>query len=60
MADMNNWISKELLDAFYRVISDYRLGLIEEEIMKERLFQIAERYERTIGLAQNEQQKGLF
>lgn len=60
MTHMNKWISEELLEAFYRVICDYRLGIIEDETMKQRLFQIAERYERSIGLERDEKQKELF
>lgn len=60
MPEMNKWISDELLEAFYGVISDYRLGIIDDDVLKERLFRIALRYERSIGLDRNEQQKELF
>ncbi|UCG78006.1 MAG: hypothetical protein JSV21_10660 [Nitrospirota bacterium] len=60
MEETTRYIQDELLDAFYSVISDLRLGLISDEEMKTKLLRLAERYERSVGLYDNDAQKGLF
>lgn len=46
MADTNRELNEELLEAFYLVITDFRLGLTDEVTFTEKIFRIAERYER--------------
>lgn len=60
MTEANKAIQEELLEAFYLVINDFKLGIIDESILKERLFSLSERYERNIGLPKDDKQKGLF
>ena len=49
MSDSDNWIKDELLQAFYAVVDDFKNSVIEEDVFKERLLRLAERYERRIG-----------
>jgi hypothetical protein len=49
MDGTDNWIKDELLQAFYSVVNDFKTGSISEEMFKERLLKLAERYERGIG-----------
>lgn len=60
MAEANIALNEELLEAFYLVISDFRLGLIDETAFTEKLFRIAERYERNMLKTPGEKQKDLF
>jgi hypothetical protein len=61
MNTSENWIKDELLQAFYAVIDDFRAGTINEEMFKDRLLRLAERYERVIGKKElNVNQKDLF
>jgi len=55
----NKLLNEELLEAFYIVITDFRHGLIDEAVFTEKLFRIAERYERNT-LKPSEKQKDLF
>jgi len=55
----NKLFNEELLEAFYIVITDFRRGLIDESTFTEKLFRIAERYERNT-LKISEKQKDLF
>ena len=49
MSDSDNWIKDELLQAFYAVVDDFKNSVIEEDVFKERLLRLAERYERRTG-----------
>jgi len=49
MNDSDIWIKDELLQAFYSVVSDYKFGTIDEEMMRDLLLRLAERYERSFG-----------
>ena len=49
MSDSDNWMKDELLQAFYAVVDDFKNNIIEEDVFKERLLRLAERYERRIG-----------
>jgi hypothetical protein len=61
MSDSDNWIKDELLQAFYAVVDDYKSGAIEDDLFKERLLRLAERYERRIGKKEMTiEQKDLF
>jgi hypothetical protein len=61
MSDSDNWIKDELLQAFYAVVDDFRNSVIEEDVFKERLLRLAERYERRIGKKElTIEQKDLF
>jgi len=61
MSDSDNWIKDELLQAFYAVVDDFKNSVIEEDVFKERLLRLAERYERRIGKKElTIEQKGLF
>lgn len=56
-----DWIENELLVAFYSVVSDFRDGYTDFDTFRGRLFQIAERYERTAALPHTDNsQKELF
>jgi len=59
MSEIKTLLNEELVEAFYIAISDFRIGLISDETLKERLFRIAERYERNT-LKISEKQKDLF
>jgi len=60
MAGINKNFTEEHLETFYYVINDLKLGLIDENTLKERLFLLSERYERNIGKQRDEKQKDLF
>ncbi|MBM4144792.1 MAG: hypothetical protein FJ240_00740 [Nitrospira sp.] len=61
MSDSDNWIKDELLQAFYAVVDDFKNNVIEEDVFKERLLRLAERYERRIGKKElTIEQKDLF
>ena len=61
MNDSDNWIKDELLQAFYAVVDDFKNNVIEEDVFKERLLRLAERYERRIGKKElTIEQKDLF
>lgn len=60
MADTNRELNEELLEAFYLVITDFRLGLTDEVTFTEKIFRIAERYERNTIKTSSEKQKDLF
>jgi hypothetical protein len=61
MSDSDNWIKDELLQAFYAVVDDFKNSAIEEDVFKERLLRLAERYERRIGKKEPAiEQKDLF
>ena len=60
MGDTKTLLNEELVEAFYFVISDFKVGLIDEATLKERLFRLAERYERNRDRSASEKQKGLF
>ena len=61
MSDSDNWIKDELLQAFYAVVDDFKNNVIEEDLFKERLLRLAERYERRIGKKElTIEQKDLF
>lgn len=60
MADTNRELNEELLEAFYLVITDFRLGLTDEVTFTEKFFRIAERYERNTIKTSSEKQKDLF
>jgi len=60
MADTNRALNEELLGAFYLIITDFRLGLTDEVTFTEKLFRIAERYERNTIETSSEKQKDLF
>ena len=49
MNDSDSWIKDELLQAFYSVVSDYKFGTIDEEMMRDLLLRLAERYARSFG-----------
>jgi len=46
MNNSDSWLKDELLQAFYNVIDDFKTNTIDEEMFKERLLKLAERYER--------------
>ncbi len=46
METSDSWIKDELLQLFYTIVNDFRMGEIGEETFKERLLRLAERYER--------------
>ncbi len=60
MDNVNGSVKEELLEAFYFLISDNRLGLIDDTTLKERLLRLAERYERSVGIHASKDQAGLF
>lgn len=60
MGETKTSLNEELVEAFYFVVSDFKVGLIDDETLKERLFRIAERYERNRNRDASEKQKGLF
>jgi len=60
MAETNRALNEELLEIFYLVVTDFRLGLIDEMAFTEKLFRIAERYERNTVKNSSEKQKDLF
>ncbi|MDP2279946.1 MAG: hypothetical protein Q8K51_17215 [Nitrospirota bacterium] len=60
MAETNRALNEELLEIFYLVVTDFRLGLIDEMTFTEKLFRIAERYERNTVKTSSEKQKDLF
>lgn len=60
MNEVKDWIKEELLEAFYHVITDVRLGTIDDRTMKEKLLLLAERYERSMGTFASDDQKDLF
>ncbi len=60
MGDTKTLLNEELVEAFYFVISDFKVGLIDEATLKERLFRRAERYERNRDRSASEKQKNLF
>ncbi|KAF0144642.1 MAG: hypothetical protein FD156_1656 [Nitrospirae bacterium] len=60
MGETKTSLNEELVEAFYFVVSDFKVGLIDDETLKERLFRIAERYERNRNRDAGEKQKGLF
>jgi hypothetical protein len=60
MDRVNGSVKEELLEAFYFLISDHRSGLIDDTTLKERLLRLAERYERSVGIHESEDQAGLF
>ena len=49
MNDSDYWIKEELLQAFYSVVNDFQIGLIDDVMFKDRLMRLAERYERSFG-----------
>ena len=51
---------KSFLRHFYLVITDFRHGLTDEMTFTEKLFRIAERYERNTIKVSSEKQKDLF
>lgn len=61
MTNSESWIKDELLQAFYNVIDDFKIGTIDEETFKERLLRLAERYERRFLVKESgANQKDLF
>lgn len=60
MGETKASLNEELVEAFYFVVSDFKVGLIDDETLKERLFRIAERYERNRNRDASEKQKNLF
>jgi hypothetical protein len=61
MNTSENWIMDELLQAFYAVVDDFRAGTINEDMFKDRLLRLAERYERVIGKKElSAKQRDLF
>jgi hypothetical protein len=60
MSETNRALNEELLEIFYLVVTDFRLGLIDEASFTEKLFRIAERYERNTIKTTSEKQKDLF
>ncbi|MDP1759075.1 MAG: hypothetical protein Q8K77_04690 [Thermodesulfovibrionales bacterium] len=60
MAETNRALNEELLEIFYLVVTDFRHGLIDEVSFTEKLFRIAERYERNTLKTTSEKQKDLF
>ncbi len=47
MNTADSWIKDELLQLFYSIVDDFRSGAISDEVFKERLLRLAERYERS-------------
>ena len=60
MNDSDRWIRDELLQAFYSVVSDYKFGTIDEDMMRDLLLRLAERYERSLGQDAGTDQTRLF
>ena len=60
MSETNRALNEELLEIFYLVVTDFRLGIIDETAFTEKLFRIAERYERNTLKTSSEKQKNLF
>lgn len=60
MSETNRALNEELLEVFYLVVTDFRHGLIDERAFTEKLFRIAERYERNTIKTSSEKQKDLF
>lgn len=60
MGETKTSLNEELVEAFYFVVSDFKVGLIDDETLKERLFRLAERYERNRNRDASEKQKDLF
>jgi hypothetical protein len=61
MTNSDSWLKDELLQAFYNVIDDFKIGAIDENTFKERLLSLAERYERRfMDKELKENQKDLF
>ncbi|MFA4828734.1 MAG: hypothetical protein WC855_11445 [Thermodesulfovibrionales bacterium] len=60
MGETKASLNEELVEAFYFVVSDFKVGLIDDETLKERLFRIAERYERNRDRDASGKQKNLF
>ncbi len=57
---MKSFLPMARREVFYLVITDFRLGLIDEVAFTEKLFRIAERYERNTIKTSSEKQKDLF
>ncbi len=47
MNNSDDWIKDELLQLFYSAVEDFRSGTIDEEVFREKLLKLANRYERT-------------
>ncbi len=43
-------IKDDMLEAYYKTLCDFNEGIIDDHVMKDRLFQIALRYERHIEI----------
>ena len=55
------WIEKEILETFYHVVEEFRLGLTDESVFFEKVFAIADRYGRLAGKEDpNRNQMSLF
>ncbi len=59
MNDTQHWLEREILDAFYKIATDFRSGVIDENTLKDRVLEAARRYERTI-LADEGRELGLL
>jgi len=45
----SGWVEKELLETFYLIVQEYRMGAIEDAAFKSKIFAIADRYARYEG-----------
>lgn len=46
MTGNTGWLGKELLETFYLIVQEYRMGVIDDAMFKSKIFQVAERYAR--------------
>jgi hypothetical protein len=61
MSTNTGWIEKELLDTFYHIVEEFRLGMTDESAFFEKIFAIADRYGRLAGKEEaNRNQMSLF
>ena len=45
----SGWVEKELLETFYLIVQEYRMGAIGDAAFKIKIFAIADRYARYEG-----------
>lgn len=53
-------MEKEILEAFYSVVDDFRTGVIDDETLKEKVLMLAKRYDRHFKKETMRKQAGLF
>jgi len=49
MSVTSAYIEKELLETFYLIVEEYRIGKIDQDMFFEKIFTIADRYGRHAG-----------